>query len=80
MIATIVRYVFQILTVIVIVDVLLSYFTSPYNRIRAFLDRIVEPMLRPIRRIIPPMANIDFSPVILVILLQIIESILVRIL
>jgi len=80
MIVTIVRYVFQVLSVIVLVDVILSYFMSPYHPVRSFLDRIVGPMLLPIRRVVPPLMNMDFSPVILLILLQVVESILVRIL
>lgn len=80
MIVAIVRYVFQVLSVIVLVDVILSYFMSPYHPVRSFLDRIVGPMLLPIRKVVPPLMNMDFSPVILLILLQVVESILVRIL
>jgi len=80
MIIRIVQYIFEVLSLIVLVDVILSYFMSPFHPIRSFLDRIVEPMLRPIRRVVPSLMNIDFSPVILLILLQIIESILIRIL
>lgn len=80
MIIRIVQTIFEILSLVVLVDVILSYFMSPFHPIRVFLDRIVQPMLTPIRRIVPPMMNIDFSPVILLILLQVIESILVRIL
>lgn len=80
MIIRIVQTIFEILSLVVLVDVILSYFMSPFHPIRVFLDRIVGPMLNPIRRVVPPLMNIDFSPVILLILLQIIESILVRIL
>ena len=80
MIIRIVQTIFEILSLVVLVDVILSYFMSPFHPIRVFLDRIVGPMLSPIRRIVPPLMNIDFSPVILLILLQIIESILIRIL
>jgi YggT family protein len=37
-------------------------------------------MLQPIRRIVPPLGMIDFSPVILMILIQVLESILITIL
>lgn len=80
MIIRIVQIVFEILSLVVLVDVILSYFMSPFHPIRVFLDRIVQPMLMPIRRVVPTLMNIDFSPVILLILLQIIESILIRIL
>jgi len=80
MVIRIVQYIFEVLSLIVLVDVILSYFMSPFHPIRVFLDRIVQPMLMPIRRVVPSLMNIDFSPVILLILLQIIESILIRIL
>jgi YggT family protein len=64
----------ELLSMIVFVDVILSYFLPPYNSIRAFLDRIVEPLLSPIRRVVPSMAGIDFSPMVLIILLQILDS------
>jgi len=80
MIVPIVRYVFTALSLFVLVDVILSYFMSPYQPVRRFFDRIVQPVLMLIRRVIPPLMNIDFSPVILLILLQIVESIILRIL
>jgi YggT family protein len=67
---------FRVLSFIVIVDVLLSYFMSPIQPVRAFLDRIVEPLLSPIRRIVPSMGGLDFSPVVLIVILQILESVI----
>lgn len=66
---------FRVLSFIVIVDVLLSYFMSPFHPVRAFLDRMVEPLLNPIRRIVPTMAGLDFSPLVLIIILQILDSV-----
>ena len=39
-------------------------------RIVRTLDRLTEPMLRPIRRFLPNLGGIDISPIILLILLQ----------
>jgi YggT family protein len=66
----------RILIILVIIDVVLSYFMSPYHPVRITIGRIVEPLLAPIRRIIPPVQMIDFSPIILIILIQVIDSIL----
>jgi YggT family protein len=49
---------------------------SPYHPVRQAIDRIIEPMLAPIRKIIPPVGMFDFSPLILIVLLQIVEMIL----
>jgi YggT family protein len=68
---------FQLITIIVILDVLLSYILSPYHPLRMNLDKIVGPLLKPIQKYVPPFQMIDFSPVILIILLQIIQYLLV---
>jgi YggT family protein len=70
----------QVLTFIVFAYVLLSYFLDPYHPIRAFLGRMVEPLLAPIRRVMPLVGMFDFSPVILLILVQLISGILVNLL
>ncbi len=75
----IIRIIFTALTWLVIINVILSYFMSPYHPIKMTLDRIVEPMLAPIRRIMPQTGMIDFSPIVLIILLQLIEFILTQV-
>jgi len=75
---SLVQTVLRVLTLVIIVDVLVSFLLPPNNRFREVLDRIVNPMLDPIRRIVPPISHFDFSPVILLIILQIIERILLK--
>lgn len=70
----------QVLTFIVLAHVILSYFMDPYHPIRAFIDRLVEPLLAPIRRVVPQVGMMDFSPVILIILVQLISGFLVNLL
>ena len=72
--------IFRLLTIVVVIDVIVSYFLPPYQNVRIILDRIVSPLLNPIRRIIPPIQMIDFSPIILLVLLQVVEYIIVRLL
>jgi YggT family protein len=60
----------QILVVLVIVSILLSYVMDPYHPVRRGVDNIVQPMLAPIRRIVPLVGMFDFSPLILILLLQ----------
>jgi len=55
----------QIFTWIVIASALLSFVLPPYHPVREFLDRIVEPFLNPIRRMMPQTGGIDFSPIVL---------------
>ncbi|MCI0552722.1 MAG: YggT family protein [Anaerolineae bacterium] len=60
----------QILVILVIVSVLLSYFMDPYHPVRRGVDNIVQPMLNPIRRVVPLVGMLDFSPLVLILLLQ----------
>ena len=69
-----------VLLLAVLASVLLSYFLPPYNNIRVFLDRIVNPLLVPIRRVVPPLGMIDFRPIVLIILIQVIEWVLISVL
>ena len=75
-----INLVVQMITLLVIVQVFLSYFLSPYHPLRQNLDRIVEPMLRPIRRIVPPAGVLDFSPLVLLVLLQLSGKIMIALL
>lgn len=76
----IVQLVVNVLTVVVLVDVVLSYFLNPFHPLRQALDQIVEPMLAPIRRIVPTMGMLDFSPFVLLILIQVLGQVLVNLL
>ncbi len=60
----------QILVLLVFVSVILSYFMDPYHPIRRGVDNLVEPMLAPIRRIMPRVGMFDFSPLVLILLIQ----------
>lgn len=74
---TIINLLEWILTLLVFVSVILSYFMDPYHPVRRGVDQIVEPMLQPIRRIVPLVGMLDFSPLILIILIQLVSSLLV---
>jgi YggT family protein len=46
------------------------------NQIVHFLDQITRPILRPLRRIIPPLGGIDITPLIVIIVLSAADQIL----
>jgi YggT family protein len=60
----------QVLSFAVLAHVILSYFLDPYHPIRQAIDRVVSPMLNPLRRIIPNVGMFDFSPMILLLIIQ----------
>jgi YggT family protein len=71
---------FTLLSLAILARVLLSWVrVSPYHPAVDFLYRITEPILAPLRRAIPPIGMVDISPVIAIILLQIIQQVLVAI-
>ena len=78
--AQIIHRVIQFFVLVIIVQAILSYFMSPYEPIRQTIDRIVNPFLNPIRRFLPPMGGFDFSPIVLIVLLYIIDGIITRLL
>ena len=61
------------LSIVIIADVILSYILDPFHPIRRFLDGIVQPLLAPIRRRLPPVGGLDFSPLVLLILLDLVS-------
>jgi YggT family protein len=63
----------NIFVLTIIVDSILTYFLSPFHPLRSALDRIVQPLLKPIRKVVPLVGNLDFSPLILIILVEIVD-------
>jgi YggT family protein len=72
---------FQVLSLAVLARVILSWFrVDPYNRFVQILFQVTEPVLAPIRRLIPPMGMIDITPIIALLLLQLAQRIIVTML
>jgi YggT family protein len=69
-----------LLILLVIVHVILSYVMDRYHPVRRWVDSIVEPMLMPIRRVMPLVGTLDFSPLILIILIRILSNLIIRLL
>jgi YggT family protein len=70
----------QLLVLLIIVSVILSYFMDPYHPVRSWINSVVEPMLAPIRRILPSVGGLDFSPIVLIILIQVFSNLIIRLL
>ena len=75
-----VKGVFAILDLFVWARVIISWINhDPYNDIIRIIYQVTEPMLRPIRDIIPATSiGIDISPFVLLFLLNIAESFVLR--
>jgi YggT family protein len=75
----------RVLTYIIIAQAILSWLVAfnvinTYNDfVRSFLnalDRITEPLYRPIRRILPDFGGIDFSPLVVLLLIYVVRILL----
>jgi len=79
-------YLIEIFVVILIVRALLSWFPArpgtALHRVVAVLDRVTEPVLRPIRKVLPPIGvggmGIDLSILIVVVVAQLVVVPLLR--
>ncbi len=65
---------FTVLDWLIIIRILLSWFPNidPYNPLVMLLRQITDPILEPARRIIPPLGMIDFSPIVVLLVLDLI--------
>jgi YggT family protein len=62
----------SIYSTLIIIRALISWFSpNPYNRLYVLLIRITEPVLGPLRRLIP-ISGIDISPIIAILLIDIV--------
>ena len=77
----IIRIGFEVMQWLIIGRVMLSWVNvGANNRISAFIYEVTEPILRPLRSIMPRGAmSLDFSPILAIILLQFLERFLLRI-
>ena len=70
---------FKILKIILVARIILSWF--PHNRFNPLINIIYtlsDPILEPFRQLIKPMSGIDFSPIILFFLLNILQNFIIR--
>lgn len=56
---------------IVLISAVLSW-VNPYAPLAPLFNGMARPFLRPLQRFIPPVANIDLSPLVLLLLLQVV--------
>ena len=55
----------------IIIQAVLSW-VSPYHPVAPFFDALAAPLMRPVRKVIPPIGGVDISPVFVLIFLQLV--------
>ncbi|MDH7485452.1 MAG: YggT family protein [Anaerolineae bacterium] len=83
----IITLLFDLYTLAILLQVLASWLLAARLRLPLWaydalhvLERITAPVLNPIRRVIPPLAGLDLSPIVAIVLLQIVERLLLSLL
>ncbi len=77
--AVVVEMILSMAMWMLIISALISWVNpDPFNPIVRFLHSVTEPMLRPIRRLIPPLGGrVDISPILLIVLIVFLQAFLV---
>jgi len=74
-----VSWTFTILKAAIVVRVISSWLPiSPYSRWVSWSYRLSEPLLQPLRRVVPVLGGLDITPIVAYILLNVIESLIFR--
>lgn len=62
---------------VLIVQAVLSW-VQPYHVLQGFFDALTRPFLRPVRRVLPLIGGVDLSPLVVVLILQVILMVPVK--
>ncbi|MCD6520917.1 MAG: YggT family protein [Anaerolineae bacterium] len=71
----------RVLNIAILIRVFLTWIPiSRDNPVVSFIYEITEPILGPIRRVLPPVGGLDFSPLVALVLIEVAERVLLTIL
>ena len=71
-------FLLQGMQIFLVLGTLLPLILPADNMLRIGIARIVDPVLRPFRKVIKPVAGFDFTPVVVYLLLVVVESLIRR--
>ncbi|MHB1127861.1 MAG: YggT family protein [Bacillota bacterium] len=75
----IIKVAFQVLDLLIIARVIMSWIKhDPYNPIIRFVNEITEPVLSPFRKLMPRGSMIDLSPLLAILILQLVERLVIQ--
>lgn len=76
---TIIDTTISVLTIFIFIYSMLSFVLGPDHPIRQTMGQVIEPMLAPIKKLVPSYKGLDFSPLILMVVFQVIGAVLIAI-
>lgn len=76
--ANLIHMAFEAITLAIVVRALLSFFPNvpPSHPAARFLDSVTAPFLRPFQRMMPPMGGLDLSPLLAILVLNVLERLI----
>ena len=78
---SLVDYLFKLLYLLIVVRILLSWVPGAlYHPAGQAIHRLTSPILDPLRRVIPSIGGLDISPLIAILLLNVVRGVVVKLL
>jgi YggT family protein len=72
---------FEVLTWLIIIRCILSFVRhDPYQPIIRFIYEVTEPIMAPFRRMIPAAGGMDFSPIVVLLAITLVQRIVIQLL
>lgn len=80
MLLMLVYYALELLKWLIIARALASWFASPYsdNPVMRLLRQVTDPIINPLREVIPPLGGLDISPLVAFFAIQLTQTMLLR--
>lgn len=81
-----VSFTFEIIVLLIFIRILLSWLPmagiriDPYNPAVRYLVQFTDIFLEPFRRVVPPIGGIDFSPIVALLVLQLVAGVVISLL
>ncbi|MGH2536490.1 MAG: YggT family protein [Candidatus Promineifilaceae bacterium] len=79
LVITLINLIYYALFVLLLLRFILVFVNGAWE-LRAWVERLTEPLLAPIRRFLPSAGGLDFSPLVLLILAQLVRVVLIGLL
>lgn len=77
----VVSFLFDLWSFAILARVFLSWMNiSPYHPVVRALDKVTEPILAPLRRVVPPIGMVDITPIVALLLIQLVARVVVSLL
>lgn len=75
---TLINMLAKLLTLAILARAFLSFLPlNPYHPVARFVRQITEPILGPLRRYVPPLGMIDITPIVAMILIEVVRHLAV---